>query len=127
MCIQADVHLQPAAPFLPYLKDLQLVGLELAIFPDALASRLCGLTALNFSHNQLERLPTSIAAITGLKALDVSKNFLQLQKGDGPLLASLSSLQHLAILSQRTRGGSESGLSPESLVHLRAFLGSSLV
>ena len=97
------------------------MGLELVSFPDVLAERLCGLTALDLSRNQFDTLPTSIAAITGLKALDVSENLLQLHESDVPLLASLPGLQRVAVLSQRIRGSSEIGLSQDSLIHLRAF------
>ena len=99
--------------------------LELASFPDALASRLSGLTALDLSRNQFERLPLSIAAITCLKALDMSEIFLQLLESDVFLLTSFTGIQRLAVLSQRTRESSGSGLSQDSLNHLRAFLGGS--
>ena len=121
MWIQAELQLQLTTPFLPFLRDLQLVELELASFPDALASRLSGLTALDLSHNQFERLPLSIAAITCLKALDMSENLLQLLESDVFLLASFTGLRQLAVLSQRTRESSGNGLSQDSLDHLRAF------
>ena len=90
------------------------MGLNLASFPDALALRLDGLVALDLSCNQFARLPTSLAATTSLQALDMSQNFLQLRGSDVALLTSMPELRRLAVLSQKTRGGSEGGLSKES-------------
>ena len=121
LCVQAEVQLNLATPFLPYLKDLRLVDLNLASFPDALALRLCRLVALDLSCNQFESLPPSIATITSLKVLDVSQNFVQLRGSDVPLLASFTGLRRLAVLSQRTRESSRSGLSLDSFRYLQAF------
>ena len=121
VCPQAKVQLQLATPFLPYLNYLQLVGLGLQIFPLTLAPCLGGLSALDLSHNQLERLPKSLGAITVLKALDVTQYYLQLHESDVHLLASLPGLRQLAILSQRARIGSEGRQSQDSLNHLQAL------
>ena len=126
MCLQVQIPLQPSTPFLPNLKELRLIGLNLKNFPDVLGPCLVRLTALNFSHNNLKRLPMAMALFTSLKALDLSENILQLYESDMHLLTASSDLRTLAVLSQGTnkrgwRSESERGLSKDSLNHLKTF------
>ena len=109
MWTQEDFPLQPALLALPYLRELRLVRLDLAYFPDAVAARLCQLTALDLSHDLFQRLPAALTKITSLKALDVSKNLLEDHEDNWHLLAALSNLCAVTMLEQRNRHYSHHG------------------
>lgn len=80
-----------------HVSELTLINLQLSQLPSNFLHNFRSLRRLNLSGNQLTALPTNLAVLTELRALQLNNNLIQMTQADVSTLGNLRQLQELAL------------------------------